>query len=212
MPRYLRETSLIPYYNSRPDYRSPVSEDELDFILAATGVDLAGVRTCLDLGCGDGRWCRMLARRGVSCVGVDYSAVRIEKARRASAGLPVDYVCRDLHEFLQEDRGSRIEGRGCKIEDRHDRQSSILDPRPFDLVCLFEVLEHLEQPASVVQAARRLGPLIGSVPLKHPDPAHLQVFADEADVRRRLAPDQIVRWKRRYVLCRWEPEIADDES
>ncbi|MGK5447144.1 class I SAM-dependent methyltransferase [Streptomyces radiopugnans] len=47
-----------------------------------------GCRTALDVGCGTGRFARLLARRGIDTDGIDASAEVIEAARAASAGLP----------------------------------------------------------------------------------------------------------------------------
>ena len=41
-----------------------------------------GARRGLDVGCGEGRFCRMLAERGVACAGIDFSAPLIDEARR----------------------------------------------------------------------------------------------------------------------------------
>lgn len=39
-------------------------------------------RRALDLGCGEGRFCRLLRERGIECVGIDPTAALIEQARR----------------------------------------------------------------------------------------------------------------------------------
>jgi len=41
-----------------------------------------GFARALDVGCGEGRFCRMLAAAGVSCVGIDPASAMIEEARR----------------------------------------------------------------------------------------------------------------------------------
>lgn len=188
MPEYPREAELLPYYDAHPHYCSPVSGRELGFIVQATGVDLRRVRTFLDLGSGDGRLSIVLAKRGIRCTAVDFSKVRVEKARRAAAGLPIEFRADNLHVFLNRDR------------------------RRYDLIGLFEVLEHLQAPRRVLSQARRLGPVIGSLPLDHPDVAHLQVFRTPADVKRQLAPDRIVQWGPRHVLCRWQQRSVADSA
>lgn len=40
-----------------------------------------GFRNALDIGCGEGRFCRMLAAEGIRCVGIDPTAELIEVAR-----------------------------------------------------------------------------------------------------------------------------------
>ncbi|HEX9161736.1 MAG TPA: class I SAM-dependent methyltransferase [Thermoanaerobaculia bacterium] len=50
-------------------------------------------RRILDLGCGEGGYCRELARRGASVVGVDGSERLIEVARERTAEENVTYMC-----------------------------------------------------------------------------------------------------------------------
>lgn len=45
-------------------------------------VDAGGYRRALDVGCGEGRFCRMLRARGVEAVGVDPTEPLLEQARR----------------------------------------------------------------------------------------------------------------------------------
>lgn len=55
----------------------------------------------LDLGCGEGRNGIWLAKRGWSVIGVDYSEVAIERARRLAAaeGVEVEWVCADVTSY-----------------------------------------------------------------------------------------------------------------
>lgn len=52
----------------------------------------------LDIACGEGRNAIWLAEQGWAAVGVDFSAVALEKARRLAAerGVDVDWVCADV--------------------------------------------------------------------------------------------------------------------
>jgi SAM-dependent methyltransferase len=45
-------------------------------------VQLSGARTALDVGCGEGRFCRLLAAEGVGTAGIDASESLIRQARR----------------------------------------------------------------------------------------------------------------------------------
>lgn len=45
-------------------------------------VDGRGFRTALDVGCGEGRFCRMLRQRGIDVIGIDPTAALLEEARR----------------------------------------------------------------------------------------------------------------------------------
>lgn len=49
-------------------------------------VDALAPRRVLDLGCGEGRFCRMLRQRGVQSIGIDPTAALIEEARRREPG------------------------------------------------------------------------------------------------------------------------------
>jgi SAM-dependent methyltransferase len=44
-----------------------------------------GFRDALDLGCGEGRFCRMLGARGLRCAGIDPTAALIDRARALDA-------------------------------------------------------------------------------------------------------------------------------
>ncbi len=44
-------------------------------------VDLSGAKTMLDVGCGEGRFCRMLTARGISTTGIDPAPSLIGRAR-----------------------------------------------------------------------------------------------------------------------------------
>ena len=48
----------------------------------------------LDVGCGVGRWSRMLAARGARVTGVDLSATMVEEARRRAQDAGLDGACR----------------------------------------------------------------------------------------------------------------------
>ncbi len=63
----------------------------------------AGARI-LDLGCGPGFYTRLLAERGFSCTGVDFSPASIEWARQQaqSTGLNIDYIQQDIRTYWPE--------------------------------------------------------------------------------------------------------------
>lgn len=184
--RYEREAELIPHYDANPEYYSPVPDVFPRLIEFLQFAPAAGQRA-LDLGCGDGRlsiW--LAARHGMTVDGVDYSSVRIDRAVHTAEreGVPCQFVCGDLHAFLD----------GCR--------------QRYDLITVFEVLEHLERPEEVIARCReRLAPegsVVGSVPINMPYKAHLQVFQTIEDVIRRLAPQGIVK-DQRHWYCRWSP-------
>lgn len=49
-------------------------------------IDGRGFRRALDIGCGEGRFCRMLRERGIATVGIDPTAALIERARAVDPG------------------------------------------------------------------------------------------------------------------------------
>ncbi|MDH3584594.1 MAG: class I SAM-dependent methyltransferase [Phycisphaerae bacterium] len=171
--KYPREASLVPHYERHLEYYSPVPAI-MPALVEAFGLDMGQVGRALDVGCGDGRLSIWLAEtHGVAVDGVDYSPQRIERARAnaRTKKVPVQFECQDLNHFLEE-RATR-----------------------YDLMVIFEVLEHLENPAGVIEQCRRLlapgGRILGSVPLRMPYVAHLQVFQDIDDVRSRLQPARV---------------------
>ena len=91
----------------------------------------------LDIGCGGGLLTEPLARLGASVTGLDESRDMIESARAhaAAQNLKLDYRCMSAAALAQ----------------KHGAQ--------FHIVCLMEVIEHVPQPAALVQeAAQCLAP------------------------------------------------------
>ncbi|MCA9712760.1 MAG: class I SAM-dependent methyltransferase, partial [Myxococcales bacterium] len=68
-------------------------------------LELCGVRSgrALDLCCGPGRHAIPLAKAGLRVTGVDLSPTLLDKARARAqeAGVEVDWVCRDMREFVE---------------------------------------------------------------------------------------------------------------
>jgi SAM-dependent methyltransferase len=89
----------------------------------------------LDVGCGVGRWSRLLAARGAQVTGVDLSPTMIAQARRRTAAAALSSRCR----FLVQD-------------------SSSLDVAgEFELVLGVTVLQHILDPEALRAAVRRMG-------------------------------------------------------
>jgi SAM-dependent methyltransferase len=136
----------------------------------------AGTRV-LDVGCGVGRWSRLLAARGAEVTGVDLSPTMIGEARRRAAAAGLEGRCR----FLVQD-------------------SAALDAGgPFDLVLGVTVLQHILDPhalrSAVERIARHVAPmgrivLLEAAPTALADHCDSTVFeARQRDVYLRLFAD-----------------------
>jgi 2-polyprenyl-3-methyl-5-hydroxy-6-metoxy-1,4-benzoquinol methylase len=88
----------------------------------------------LDVGCGVGRWSRLLAGRGARVTGIDISPTMIEEARRRAADTGVAERCRfETHHLAELDVGER-----------------------FDLVLAVTVLQHILDPLALRASFRRM--------------------------------------------------------
>ena len=90
--------------------------------------------TVLDVGCGGGILAESMALKGATVTGIDMGEANLRVARlhRLESGVDIDYQCIPV-ERLAEER-----------------------PASWDLVTCMEMLEHVPNPASVVNACARL--------------------------------------------------------
>jgi SAM-dependent methyltransferase len=95
----------------------------------------------LDVGCGVGRWSRLLASRGAFVTGVDLSPTMIAQSRLRAERAGLSDRCRFL---VQDSTGLEADG-------------------PFDLVLGVTVLQHILDPVALRTAVRRMaGHLAGT--------------------------------------------------
>lgn len=117
----------------------------------------------LDIACGAGVLCRKIkrARPDAGVMGVDFSEYMITRNREQDAPLGIEYRCIDV------------------------RTSLGVIEQQFDVVCMCEILEHLEQPERVVASAfARLKPggrFILTCPHDNsiPDHEHVRVWGHD---------------------------------
>ncbi|GHD26469.1 bifunctional 2-polyprenyl-6-hydroxyphenol methylase/3-demethylubiquinol 3-O-methyltransferase UbiG [Parahalioglobus pacificus] len=87
-------------------------------------------KTLIDVGCGGGILAESMAHRGASVTGIDMGEAPLSVARlhQLESGVDVDY-----HQSTAEDMAAQ-------------------HPDHFDIVCCLEMLEHVPDPAAVIQA------------------------------------------------------------
>jgi len=157
----------------------------LDYIEARAG--LAG-RRVLDVGCGGGLLAEGMARRGARVTGIDLSPGALEVARlhALESGVTVDY-------------------RQLAVEELPDS-----DHDAFDLVTCLEMLEHVPDPAQVIQAISRLvrpgGDVVCSTINRNAKAFALAIVGAEYLLRllpagthqyaRLIKPSELARWGR----------------
>lgn len=110
----------------------------LNFIDAAVG--LAGKRV-LDVGCGGGILSESMAEKGADVMGIDLGERALKVAQ--------------LHQL---ESGSKVDYQLIAAEDLANQQ-----PESFDVVTCMEMLEHVPDPAAIVDACARLVKPGGSV-------------------------------------------------
>lgn len=157
----------------------------LDYIEARAG--LAG-RRALDVGCGGGLLAEGMARRGARVTGIDLAPAVLEVARlhALDAGIEVEYRQVAAEALAEAERGT------------------------FDLVTCLEMLEHVPDPAGVLQAIARLvrpgGDVVCSTINRNPKAFALAIVGAEYLLRllprgthqysRLIRPSELARWAR----------------
>jgi 2-polyprenyl-6-hydroxyphenyl methylase/3-demethylubiquinone-9 3-methyltransferase len=157
----------------------------LDYIEARAG--LAG-RRVLDVGCGGGLLAEGMARRGARVTGIDLSPGALEVARlhALESGVTVDY-------------------RQLAVEELPDSNHDA-----FDLVTCLEMLEHVPDPAQVIQAISGLvrpgGDVVCSTINRNAKAFALAIVGAEYLLRllpagthqyaRLIKPSELARWGR----------------
>ena len=94
---------------------------------------VAGKRL-LDVGCGGGILCESLAQRGADVIGIDAGkqSIKVANLHKLESGLSIDYFVSTAEDYAQK------------------------QPKQFDIVTCLEMLEHVPEPSSVVDACAKL--------------------------------------------------------
>ncbi len=98
-------------------------------------------RQLVDIGCGGGILAEAMAQRGATVTGIDMGEAPLAVARlhQEESGVDVRYLQSTAEELAQQEAGS------------------------FDIVCCLEMLEHVPDPGSVIQACAELAKPGGSL-------------------------------------------------
>jgi SAM-dependent methyltransferase len=136
------------------DYYARYQRIVFEELLARTGLG-AGARA-LDVGCGAGRWCRLLSLRGFSVEGIDLQEELLARSRKRYPD--VRFHCVPIQDFTPE--------------------------RPFDLVTTVTVLQHLppdEQSRAIARIATLVSPGGYALCLENVSDQTVHVFAKTKD-------------------------------
>ena len=180
---YKKEQDLLKHYNKYPAGGTTIKDKQIiRVIFEIAGVKPASDSIVLDLGCASGVMASNIQKLyNCTMIGVDFASSRIgigEKKRPE-----VKYICMDMHQFLEQTESK------------------------FDFIMLFDTLEHMENPARLIEEAKEVltpaGKIISKTPLNFPYKAHLQVFASLEDFNKRLEPTRSFEYDQ-SVIALWE--------
>ncbi len=181
---YEKEQALLAHYNKYPEGGTTLKDPQTIRIV----FDLAGIlpiegAKILDLGCASGVMAdHVMELYNVDVTGVDSAFSRIVIGKRDRP--KVDYIEYDLHKFLDTTNLT------------------------FDVIMMFDLIEHLEDPKETVAQARKIlkphGKILTKTPLNFPYEAHLQVYKSKEDFDERMDPTKSFLYGQSIVAI-WEP-------
>jgi len=165
---------------------NPLRLDYIDRIAALSG------KAVLDVGCGGGILSESMAEGGARVTGIDLGekALKVAQLHKLESGVAVDYRLVSV-EKLAEER-----------------------PESFDVVTCMEMLEHVPEPAAIVEACARLvkpgGQVFFSTLNRNPKSYLLAVLGAEYvlnmlpkgthDYRKFIKPSELSAWCRQVGL------------
>ena len=145
-------------------------------------VEYSRGKRVLDAGAGSGYGAHLLAVHGASVVGVDIDPQVVADAQQRFAHPALQYVVDDCEKLTQ------VEG-------------------PFDVICMFETIEHLQRPERFLEAARGLLAPAGLLLVSTPDRAASAPFLDG----RPRNPFHVQEWYRDEFQALLTAHFADVE-
>tara|TARA_B100001964_G_C14095303_1_gene536712 strand:+ start:134 stop:859 length:726 start_codon:yes stop_codon:yes gene_type:complete len=92
--------------------------------------------SCIEIGCGDGALSYLIATKGIRVLGCDTDQTGIDLAIKQVKGLPFSNL---------------VQFKCCNFLDVN------IDPESVDVIILADVIEHLEEPLTILQEIKRLG-------------------------------------------------------
>jgi len=155
-------------------------------------VHLAGKKV-LDVGCGGGILAEAMAQRGADVTGIDMGQANLNTAKlhALESGVNVDYQCIAVEELAEQ------------------------QPDSFDVVTCLEMLEHVPDPLSIIQACSKLvkpgGQVIFSTINRNPKSYAFAIIGAEYllrlvptgthDYHKFIKPSEMTRWCRAAGLA-----------
>lgn len=175
---YKKEEALKEFYNKHPKGGNVTCKKSLVRTLEVLEVEMKG--DVLDLGCSQGHTCFHVKQMAANPLGVDYCIPRVENAKLAYPDL--EFLAMDMHHFLDTTNLT------------------------FDIIILFDTIEHLESPKDLINRALKVlkkdGVIISRTPMRNVYEAHIQVYKDVEDFFEKLNPSRAVEDKG-SILARW---------
>jgi len=136
----------------------------------------ASDKRILELGCGEGYFGRYAASPDNDYLGIDFNAAAIEKARQS--GISGRFKCIDAGAMAQ----------------------TVTAEKPFDIILLFHVMEHLDNPAELVGLCKKGLAANGRLVFSVPSQRRLTVRLGSREWWD-MPPHHLTRWNEKAIRC-----------